>query len=84
MRIAGPPWTPDELILALDLCLLDRRVPDNSAPEVVALSGLLNEPPVHAIRPDQVRFRNANEVALNLANFRARTTRTWDQPGWPT
>src|SRR5439155_15207836 len=53
-----------------------RRVPDDSDPEVVALSELLNALPIHAERPDQARFRNPNGVALKLANFRA-----LDQPG---
>jgi 5-methylcytosine-specific restriction protein A len=73
----NPPWQRDELILALDLYVrLGRVVGDDTAPEVVTLSGLLNQLPIHAARPDAVRFRNPNGVALKLANFRA-----IDQPG---
>src|SRR5262249_1773069 len=57
-----------ELILALDLC---RRygIADDRHPEVVRLSEFLNRLPIHSSRPDQVRFRNPNGVALKLANF---------------
>jgi len=73
----NPPWERDELILALDLYFrLDRRIPNEDHPEVMSLSGLLNDLPIHSNRPDAVRFRNANGVALKLANFRA-----LDQPG---
>jgi 5-methylcytosine-specific restriction enzyme A len=73
----NPPWTRDELILALDLYLqLDRRLPSPTDPEVVALSALLNTLPIHTDRPDEEKFRNANGVVLKIANFRA-----LDQPG---
>jgi 5-methylcytosine-specific restriction protein A len=64
----NPPWSRDELILALDLY---RRygIADDHHPEVARLSGVLNELPIHASRPDEARFRNANGVALKLANF---------------
>jgi 5-methylcytosine-specific restriction protein A len=35
------------------------------------LSELLNRLPIHTVRPDLERFRNANGVALRLANFAA-------------
>lgn len=73
----NPTWQRDELILELDLYFkLDRKVPDETHPEVVPLSGLLNSLPIHADRPDVTHFRNSNGVALKLANFRA-----LDQPG---
>jgi 5-methylcytosine-specific restriction protein A len=73
----NPPWQRDELILALDLYIrLGRKVADDTHPDVVALSELLNALPIHTFRPDQEKFRNANGVALKLANFRA-----IDQPG---
>lgn len=73
----NPKWQRDELILALDLYVrLHRVVPDDTHPEVIGLSKLLNNLPIHAERPDATRFRNPNGVALKLANFRA-----LDQPG---
>ena len=64
----NPPWAEEELILALDLYLrfglLDAA---NSA--VVELSRVLNDLSIHSERPDAVRFRNPNGVALKLANF---------------
>ncbi len=66
----NPVWERDELILALDLYFrLERRVPDDGDPEVIALSELLNALPIHSDRPHTQRFRNPNGVALKLANF---------------
>ncbi len=70
----NPPWTKDELVLALDLYLRvgfgsnAGHVPE-SHPEVVALSQLLNRLPFHDSRPDAARFRNANAVHMKLSNF---------------
>lgn len=58
----NPNWTRDELILALDLYF---RV----NPSVVALSRLLNDFPVHPVRPDAARFRNPNAVYMKLGNL---------------
>ena len=44
---------------------------DAQRPEVVQLSKKLNELKIHLDRPDETRFRNANGVALKLANFAA-------------
>jgi hypothetical protein len=54
--------------LALDLY---RRygIADDHHPEVVQLSDLLNRLPIHTSRPVEEKFRNANGVALKLANF---------------
>ena len=68
-RRRNPTWENDELILALDL-YLRRGQPDQSDPEVIALSGLLNRLPLHADRPDSERFRNPNGVHMKLGNFR--------------
>ena len=43
----NPPWARDELILALDLYLrLDRRLPNPTDPDAVALSAMLNTWPM--------------------------------------
>jgi hypothetical protein len=70
MAERNPTWARDELLLALDLYL---RIGPQSArhPSVIELSGLLNSLPIHTSRPDLDRFRNANGVALKLANFAA-------------
>ena len=70
MATRNPPWTPDELILALDLYF---RFPpiqiSQSHPEVIQLSEILNQLPVHSDRPDPSRFRNPNGVYMKLCNF---------------
>jgi hypothetical protein len=58
-RTTNPDWTRDELIIALDLYMrLGRRVADDSHPDVIAVSDLLNSLPIHDDRPDAGRFRN--------------------------
>lgn len=66
----NPPWQRDELILALDLYFRHRPGSiDQSHPEVIALSELLNSLPIHTNRPDEARFRNPNGVHMKLCNF---------------
>jgi len=66
----NPPWTRDELILALDLFFrVDPTRISSDAPEILELSAILNELPIHAERPDSDRFRNANGVHMKLSNF---------------
>ena len=68
----NPTWERDELILALDLYFrLERRIPTDTDADVVALSVLLNRLPIHHVRPDAARFRDASGVTLKLANFHA-------------
>lgn len=70
MVIKNPPWTRDELILALELYF--RFNPSHisaSHPEVVQLSKILNDLTIHTNRPDATRFRNPNSVYMNLCNF---------------
>jgi len=66
----NPPWSRDELILALDLYFRCDPVHTTEAhPEVVALSKSLNGLAIHANRPDPERFRNPNGVYMKLCNF---------------
>jgi 5-methylcytosine-specific restriction enzyme A len=65
----NPPWSRDELILALDLYLRHQPSGPND-PEVIALSELLNRLSIHSERPDAQRFRNPNGVYMKLQNFR--------------
>lgn len=66
----NPPWTRDELILALD-CYF--RNPPNAInqthPEIVELSKILNNLPIHLERWNQATFRNPNGVYMKLCNF---------------
>lgn len=71
----NPPWSSNELILALDL-YVRRGLPPPNDRELVALSDVLNALRGQTAVPDAVRFRNANSVHMKLANFRAH-----DQPG---
>ncbi len=73
----NPPWADEELILALDLYLRLGMLDDEDA-EVIELSRVLNSLEIHADRPDRVRFRNPNGVALKLANLAAHDP---DYPG---
>jgi len=68
----NPPWHRDEIILALDLyfhLVLGEIHARN--PAIIALSDVLNNLPIFKIRPDEVKFRNPNGVALKLSNFLA-------------
>lgn len=66
----NPPWTYDEILLALDLYLPERKVLEETDDRVVALSRLLNELPVHADRAGS-SFRSPDAVVLKLANLRS-------------
>ena len=65
----NPPWSRDELILALEL-YLSRGLLDDRAPEVIALSDSLRQ--LAAVEQnDPEVFRNPNGVAMKLGNFAA-------------
>jgi len=72
MAARNPPWSRDELILALALYF--RHSPlhiSKTHREVVALSRLLNRLPLQTDRPDAERFRNPNGVYMKMCNFLA-------------
>lgn len=65
----NPPWSREELILALDLYRKHGgRDPGDTHPDVVALSALLRE---MAGSAGLATFRNPNGVAMKLMNFRS-------------
>jgi 5-methylcytosine-specific restriction protein A len=68
----NPPWSQDELILALDLYLSIKPVtPGPTLPEVIALSRELRSiAPRSGIRPSR-NFRSAASVVMKLMNFRS-------------
>lgn len=68
----NPKWNRDEIILALELYFRIEHSQINSTnPVIIELSEILNKLPIHEIRPDEAKFRNANGVSLKLGNFLA-------------
>lgn len=66
----NPAWTRDELILALDLYFqIDPIHTNESHPDIIALSNLLNDLPIHPISTQAQGFRNPNGVYMKLCNF---------------
>ncbi len=60
----NPPWTRDELILALDLYFkVDPIHTSEKHPEILALSKLLNSLPAQGKAQDVERFRISNVMA---------------------
>lgn len=67
----NPPWSRDELILALDLYLRFRRTPPGKdSEEIMELSALLGQMGYASGSPDARTFRNANGVYMKMMNFR--------------
>jgi 5-methylcytosine-specific restriction protein A len=66
----NPPWTYDEILLALDLYLPERKVLEETNVRVIALSRLLNELPLHTSTAGS-NFRSPDAVVLKLANLRS-------------
>lgn len=66
----SPRWTREELILALDLYFRIQPLPrDEKHPEVVRLSEILRQLPIHKERPDPARFRSPMGVLLKLRDL---------------
>lgn len=69
-KVRNPNWTRDELILALNLYIsAGRKWLDRKHPDVIALSQLLNELPIHSTEDREVEFRNPNGVSMKLGTF---------------
>lgn len=67
----NPPWTRDELILALDLYLAHEGIlPDKKSKEIASLSALLNRLSAKIQPEGSATFRNRNGTYMKLANFR--------------
>jgi 5-methylcytosine-specific restriction enzyme A len=70
--VRNPKWHRDEVLLALDLYFKLRPGQISATnPDIIDLSDLLNKLPIHEVRPDSIKFRNANGVGLKLSNFLA-------------
>lgn len=66
----NPPWTRDELILALDLYFEVNPLHTHQGnPQISQLSDLLNKLPIHERSSDYERFRNPAGVYMKLCNF---------------
>lgn len=66
----NPSWTRDELILGLDAYFrLSTSDLARNHPEIIALSELLNELPIHRSHERDKRFRNPAGVAMELRTF---------------
>jgi 5-methylcytosine-specific restriction enzyme A len=64
----NPPWTIDEVILALSL-YFERGLLDDTDATVIELSGVMNALPMNVGGDHEATFRNPNSVAMKLANF---------------
>lgn len=66
----NPNWTRDELILALDLYFrIDFVHHPIESNEIVELSNLLNELPIHPKDNADEKFRNPTGIYMKLCNF---------------
>jgi 5-methylcytosine-specific restriction protein A len=66
----NPNWARDELILALDLYFrVNPLHTSRSHPEIIQLSQLLNDLPIHAKSEQQQTFRDPAGVYMKLCNF---------------
>lgn len=65
-----PPWTRDEIILALDMYLPARRLPDKTEEKVVELSDELRRLPAYPEHRTESEFRSPGAVVMKLANLR--------------
>ena len=75
----NPPWARDEIILATEIYLSnDGQVLGPAHPDVLELSDLVNQLPIHAQALRHEQFRNPNSVGLKLSNIRFRDP---DRPG---
>ena len=69
-QAANPPWSRDELILALDLYLrFEGNPPGKTAHEILELSNILDQIG-REITNRTAKFRNANGVYMKIMNFR--------------
>ena len=70
VQARNPPWSRDELILALELYVRFKgNPPGKGDTNVVELSELLNQMSAH-IASNAAKFRNSNGVYMKVMNFR--------------
>ena len=67
----NPPWSRDELILALDFYLTHREhTPGKQSAEIAELSAILNQMAQELGADRDKTYRNPNGVYMKLMNFR--------------
>lgn len=67
----NPPWSTDELILALDFYFRHNpQIPDKQSKEITELSDLLNQLQLKLGGATSDTYRNNNGVYMKLMNFR--------------
>jgi len=70
--LRNPKWQREELILALDLYFnIEPGQIHARNPQIIELSEVLNQLPVHGNISEYKKFRNPNGVGLKLSNFLA-------------
>lgn len=68
----NPPWSRDELILALDLYIrAGKKQLDTSDSRVIELSNILRRLPIYPKQMRTADFRNVQGVSMKLGNFSA-------------
>lgn len=66
----NPPWTVDETTLALDVLARHRfKAPSKKHPDVVDLSKLLRNAPIHPVSQRMTTFRNPDGVYMKMQNL---------------
>ncbi|WP_083922974.1 HNH endonuclease [Neomegalonema perideroedes] len=71
-KTRNPPWTRDELLIALDLYLRHRpRFLEPHSPEIQEASALLNRLGAALGVEGRATYRNANGVAMKLMNLKS-------------
>ena len=72
LRSRNPPWTRDELILALDLYLTHRHsLPAHESRGITDLSAILGKLAAKLGLSGDATYRNRNGIYMKLMNFRA-------------
>ncbi len=65
----NPDWTREETVLALDLLYKHDKPIDRKHADVLELSKLLRDAPIHPVEKRKDSFRNPDGVALKLQNL---------------
>lgn len=67
--VSDPDWKRDEIVLALDLYMEQRKTPDKRDPRVLELSDILRRLPIHPQAARTEKFRSPNSIAMKCGNL---------------